>query len=44
MRENLEQTVEHLRGELAKIRAGRASIELLEGVEVDAYDTKLLQN
>ena len=44
MRENLEQTVEHLRGELVKIRAGRASIELLEGVMVDAYDTKLPLN
>lgn len=44
MREKLEKTIEHFRGELAKIRAGKASVELLEDVEVNAYDAKMPLN
>lgn len=37
----LEEAITYLKGELAKIRAGRASIDLFDDIEVAAYDTKL---
>lgn len=37
--ERMEQAVDHLRRELATIRTGRASLSLLDGVQVDYYGT-----
>ena len=37
--ERMKKAVEHTKGELAKIRTGRASPELLHGVKVDYYGT-----
>lgn len=37
MEESMEQAVEHLENELSRVRGGRASSSLLEGVFVDYY-------
>jgi ribosome recycling factor len=37
--ERMDHVVEHLRRELASIRTGRASLSLLDGVQVDYYGT-----
>lgn len=37
--ERMDQVVDHLRRELATIRTGRASLSLLDGVQVDYYGT-----
>lgn len=39
-REGFEKELNHLKEGLAQIRTGRASITLLDGIMVDAYDTK----
>ena len=44
LKDNLEKIVEYLKGELAKLRAGRASIDLLENITVEAYNTKMPLN
>ena len=38
-KESMDKSIEHLENELAKIRAGRASAGMLEGVYVDYYGT-----
>ena len=37
----LKKAIEYLKSELAKLRAGRASIELVENIEVAAYNSKM---
>lgn len=44
IKEELAQAIDYLKKELAKIRAGRASIELVEGILIDAYNTKMPLN
>jgi len=34
----LGQTINHFREEIAKVRSGRASIQLVEGINVEAYE------
>jgi len=41
IKDKLEEAIAYLKIELAKIRAGRASIDLFENIEVDVYDSKL---
>ncbi len=41
LKNDLEKSIAYLRGELAKIRAGRASIDLVENIAVDAYNSKM---
>jgi len=36
----MQKALEHFESELSKIRAGRASSAMLDGIEVDAYGTK----
>ena len=36
---SMEQSVKHLQKELSKIRAGRASTSILDGIMVNYYDT-----
>src|SRR5256885_2111195 len=36
----MQKALEHFEAELAKIRAGRASASMLDGIEVTAYGTK----
>lgn len=36
-----EEVIGHTKAELQKLRAGRASVELVEGIMVEAYDTKM---
>ena len=43
-KEELEKIIEHLRNELAKLRAGRASIDMVENIEVEVYDSKMPLN
>ena len=43
-RQQFEEIISHLKSELAKLRAGRASIELVESVMVDAYGSKMPLN
>lgn len=40
----MDQTVEAIRRDLAAIRTGRASLAILDGVEVEAYGTKMPLN
>ena len=44
LKTDLEKIIEHFMGELAKLRAGRASIGLIEDIEVDAYNSKMPLN
>jgi ribosome recycling factor len=37
MREKMDQAMEHLRKDLAGVRTGRASLSLLDGIQVDYY-------
>ena len=43
-KDDLEKIIERLAGDLARIRAGRASIGLVEDIEVDAYNSKMPLN
>jgi len=38
-RENMDKSVASLKNELNKVRTGRASLSLLDGVKVDYYGT-----
>src|SRR5512146_2558480 len=40
-KKRMDGVIEHLRHELVGVRTGRASIGILEGVQVDAYGTKM---
>lgn len=44
MAEKMEKSVEAFKNELAKIRTGRASISLLDGITVDAYGSQMPVN
>lgn len=44
MSERIEKSIEALRHELAKVRTGRASLSLLEGISVNAYGSQLPLN
>lgn len=44
LKDDLEKIIEYLVGDLAKLRAGRASIDLVESIEVEAYDSKMPLN
>lgn len=44
LRDELEKIIGYLRGEFSKLRAGRASIDLVENIEVDAYGSKMPLN
>jgi ribosome recycling factor len=39
LRQKMEKTIEALRKELNRIRTGRASVALLDGIKVNAYET-----
>lgn len=40
--QKMQQAIEHLKGELAQIRTGRANSALVSDILVDAYDSKLM--
>ena len=40
-KKRMDGVIEHLRHELLGVRTGRASIGILEGVQVDAYGTRM---
>jgi ribosome recycling factor len=40
----MDATLEHVRHELAGVRSGRASVTILDGVQVDAYGSRLPLN
>lgn len=44
MSAKMEKSVETFKGELAKVRTGRASLALLEGIMVDAYGSTMPLN
>ncbi len=44
MAEKMEKSVETFKNELSKLRTGRASISLLDGLSVDAYGSPMLMN
>jgi ribosome recycling factor len=44
MAEKMEKSVEMFKVELSKIRTGRASLALLDGIKVDAYGTSMPLN
>jgi ribosome recycling factor len=39
-RQDFEKAIEFLRGELSSIRTGRANPQLVEGIQVEAYETR----
>jgi ribosome recycling factor len=39
MKEKMEKTIQHFKGELKAVRSGRASISLFDNIRVDAYGT-----
>jgi ribosome recycling factor len=41
MRDKMENTIDALKKEFKKIRTGRASTALLEGIKVDCYETQM---
>ena len=41
VKKQMEKAVEHLRGELSKLRVGRASVSMLDGVKVESYGIQL---
>ncbi|HIP83848.1 MAG TPA: ribosome recycling factor [Desulfocapsa sulfexigens] len=44
MAEKMEKSVDSFKNELSKIRTGRASISLLDGISVDAYGSPMPMN
>ena len=44
MKDKMEKSTESFKGELAKIRTGRASASLLDTIKVDAYGTQMPLN
>lgn len=44
VKQSLETVLLYTKSELGKLRAGRASVELVEGVMVEAYDAKMPLN
>ncbi len=44
LRTRMEKAVEDFRKELAAVRTGRASVHMLDGVQVDAYGTQMPLN
>jgi len=44
MAEKMEKSVETFKNELSKVRTGRASISLLDGISVDAYGSQMPLN
>jgi len=42
VRAKMAQAIEHLKGELAQIRTGRANSTLVSDIIVDAYDSKMM--
>jgi ribosome recycling factor len=43
-KQRMDKTIESLRGEFAKLRTGRASVALLDGVRVDSYGSLMALN
>jgi ribosome recycling factor len=43
-RDQMEKSLEHFKQEMTHIRTGRASVGLLDGIEVDAYGSKMKLN
>lgn len=41
VKKQMEKTIEHLRLELSKLRVGRASVTMLEGVKVESYGSQV---
>ncbi len=44
MAEKMEKSVEAFKNELSKVRTGRASLSLLDGILVDAYGSSMPMN
>ncbi len=44
MSEKMEKSVESFKGELSKVRTGRASLAILDGISVDAYGSGMPLN
>jgi ribosome recycling factor len=44
LKKRMDQVIEHLRHELAGVRTGRATINILDPVHVDAYGTRMPLN
>lgn len=40
-KKHMEKSLEHLKGELSKLRVGRASASMLEGVRVESYGSQV---
>ena len=40
-RKNMEKALEHLKGEFSKLRVGRASVGMVDGVRVDVYGSAM---
>jgi ribosome recycling factor len=43
-KQRMDKTIEALRGEFAKLRTGRASVAVLDGVRVDSYGSQMALN
>ena len=43
-KKRMSETIEHAKRDLASVRTGRASVSLIDSVQVDAYDTKMPLN
>ncbi len=44
MSEKMDKSIEAFKGELAKVRTGRASLNILDGINVDAYGSTMPLN
>lgn len=44
VKQRMEKTIESLRSEFAKLRTGRASVALLDGIRVDSYGSLMALN
>ncbi len=44
MSEKMDKSIEAFKGELAKVRTGRASLNILDGINVDAYGSSMPLN
>ena len=44
LKKRMDQVIEHLRHDLAGVRTGRATINILDPVHVDAYGTRMPLN
>ncbi|MBY0371454.1 ribosome recycling factor [bacterium] len=41
IKKHMEKAIDHLRGEISKLRVGRASVSMLDGVKVESYGSQV---